>query len=63
LLTLGVCPWFLADPSDPSGRSDPGCSDCGTRLDGYPFLAAVGTGIPEGSEPLAGGKRSATSGG
>ena len=33
------------------------------RLEGYPVLAAVGTGIPEGSEPLAGGKRSATSGG
>ena len=30
----------------------------GTRLDGYPVLAAVRTGIPEGSKPLAGGKRS-----
>jgi len=35
----------------------------GKRLDGYPFLAAVRTGIPEGTEPLVGGKRSATSGG
>jgi hypothetical protein len=33
------------------------------RLEGYPVLAAVRTGIPEGSKPLAGGKRSATSGG
>jgi hypothetical protein len=23
LLTLGVCPWFLANPSDPSDPSDP----------------------------------------
>jgi hypothetical protein len=22
LLTLGVCPWFLADPSDPSELSE-----------------------------------------
>jgi hypothetical protein len=33
------------------------------RLEGRPVLAAVRTGIPEGSKPLAGGKRSATSGG
>ena len=32
-------------------------------LEGYPVLGAVRTGIPEGTEPLAGGKRSATFGG
>jgi len=31
-------------------------------LDGYPVLAAVRMQIPEGSKPLAGGQRSATSG-
>jgi hypothetical protein len=36
--------------------------DC-PRVSCHPVLAAVRTGIPEGSEPLAGGKRSATSGG
>ena len=61
----GLSPSFLPSHFAPLRRGNkkpPPRGDC-PRVSCHPVLAAVRTGIPEGSKPLAGGKRSATSGG